>query len=119
MLVGKKAKPSSSKGLELHLALHLIFKFSYGPEPRLPSLDLQDSRLDLGPAAAVEQPESYRDLNSYHLTAQNIIQQFGFDSFLESDEARTQDWVQIVAKSARAYFGVLNKSTGSNKDTGC
>ena len=52
MLVGKEAKPSSSKGLELHLAPRLIFKSSYGPEPRLPSLDLQDSRLDLEPAAA-------------------------------------------------------------------
>ena len=54
MLVGKEAKPSASKGLELHLAPppHLIFRSSYGPEPRLPSLDLQDSRLDLGPAAA-------------------------------------------------------------------
>ena len=54
MLVGKEAKLSSSKGLELHLAPRLIFKSSYRSELRLPSLDLQDSRLDLGPAAAAE-----------------------------------------------------------------
>jgi hypothetical protein len=29
------------------------------------------------------------------------MQQFESDSFLESDEARAQHWVQIVAKSAR------------------
>ena len=52
MLVGKEAEPSASKGLELHLTPDLIFRSSYGPEPWLPSLDLQDSRLDLGPAAA-------------------------------------------------------------------
>jgi hypothetical protein len=46
------------------------------------------------------------------------MQQFESDSFLESDEARTQRWVQIVAKSARAYSGVLDKRTGLNKHTG-
>ena len=46
------------------------------------------------------------------------MQQFESDSFLESDEARTQHWVQIVAKSARAYSGGLDKRTGPNKQTG-